>query len=114
MPVLAFAVPMRMRQSLAEFEEAFVDEIDEDRLAEQFGDAIVERVDFEAGRVEPSISIDLSLGVRLFGEGARSTALQLDVFNVFDRLNVINFAGLLSGTAIAPARSFAVRLQTSF
>ena len=30
-PVVAFAVPMRMRQSLAEFEEAFVDEIDEDR-----------------------------------------------------------------------------------
>jgi membrane glycosyltransferase len=30
-PVLAFAAPMRMRQSLADFEEAFVDEIDEDR-----------------------------------------------------------------------------------
>ena len=30
-PVVALAVPMRMRQSLAEIEEAFVDEIEEDR-----------------------------------------------------------------------------------
>ena len=40
--------------------------------------------------------------------------MQADLFNVFDRLNVINFAGLLSGTAIAPRRSFAMRLQASF
>ena len=30
-PVVAFAAPMRMRQSLAEIEEAFVEEIEEDR-----------------------------------------------------------------------------------
>ena len=30
-PVVALAAPMRMRQSLAEIEEAFVDEIEEDR-----------------------------------------------------------------------------------
>jgi hypothetical protein len=37
-----------------------------------------------------------------------------DVLNIADRLNVINFAGVFSGTAIEPSRSFSVRLQTDF
>jgi hypothetical protein len=40
--------------------------------------------------------------------------VQADVLNLADRLNVINFAGLFSGTAIAPPRSFGVRLRTEF
>jgi hypothetical protein len=31
-----------------------------------------------------------------------------------DRLNVINFAGLFSGTAIAAPRSFSLRLMIEF
>jgi hypothetical protein len=34
--------------------------------------------------------------------------------NLTDRLNVINFAGLFSGTALAPPRSFGVRVQFDF
>ncbi len=40
--------------------------------------------------------------------------LQADVLNLTDRLNVINFAGLFSGTALAPPRSVAIRLQAEF
>ena len=37
-----------------------------------------------------------------------------DVRNLADRLTVINFAGLFSGTALAPPRSVAVRLRADF
>ena len=39
---------------------------------------------------------------------------QADVMNLTDRLNVINFAGLFSGTAIAAPRSFGLRLTGEF
>jgi len=40
--------------------------------------------------------------------------LQTDITDLNNRLNVINFGGLFSGNAIAPPRSYALRLQTSF
>jgi hypothetical protein len=40
--------------------------------------------------------------------------LQADVINLTNRLNVINFAGLFSGTALAPPRSFAIRIHAEF
>jgi hypothetical protein len=38
----------------------------------------------------------------------------VDGENLNGRLNVIDFGGLFSGNAIAPGRSFALRLNTSF
>ena len=64
--------------------------------------------------MRPSWSLDASAGVTLFDRGGRVLRLQADVFNLTDRLNVINFAGLLSGTAVAPRRSAAVRLHAGF
>jgi hypothetical protein len=40
--------------------------------------------------------------------------VQADVRNLTDRLNVINFAGLFSGTALAAPRSGAVRVRADF
>jgi hypothetical protein len=40
--------------------------------------------------------------------------LQADIQNLNNRLNVLDFGGLFSGNAIAPPRSYALRLQTSF
>jgi hypothetical protein len=40
--------------------------------------------------------------------------LQADGTNLNNRLNIIDFGGLFSGNAIGPARSFALRLTTSF
>ena len=37
-----------------------------------------------------------------------------DVLNLANRLRVINFAGVFSGTALAPPRSVAVRIQAGF
>jgi hypothetical protein len=90
------------------------DDVDQTVLRQQYGAAVVDRVDFGRGRIRPSLAIDVSGGVRLVGNAARGLRIQADATNVFNRLNVINFAGLLSGTAIAPRRSFAVQLQAAF
>jgi hypothetical protein len=50
----------------------------------------------------------------LWKRDGRSTQLQLDVFNVSNRLNVITFASLLSGTSLGSGRSAALRLRTEF
>jgi hypothetical protein len=80
----------------------------------QYGERIVDRVDFASGRVRPSFSLDASAGVVLTKGAARKVKVQVDVRNLTNRLNVINFAGVFSGTAVAPPRSVAVRLQAAF
>jgi outer membrane receptor protein involved in Fe transport len=82
-----------------------------DALA-QFGPRIVDRVDFESGRVRPRFSLDAAAGVALRTHPA--LRLQADVQNLTNRLDVINFAGVFSGTALAPPRSVAVRLSAEF
>lgn len=83
-------------------------------LAAQYGAALVNGVNFDRGRVRPSSSIDASLGADLWRREKRSLTAQFDVLNIADRLNVINFAGLFSGTAIAPPRSFGIRIRAEF
>ena len=72
------------------------------------------RVNFATGRVRPSASVDLAGGVTLAEGPRRSLRLYADVRNLTDRYDVINFAGLFSGTALAPPRSVGVRLTASF
>lgn len=83
-------------------------------LREQYGQRVLDRVNLDRGRVRPSFSIDLSAGADLWKREARALRLQADVFNVTNRLNVINFAGLFSGTALEPPRWAALRLQIEF
>jgi hypothetical protein len=83
-------------------------------LQQQYGQAVVDRVNFSAGRVRPSFALDLSVGAELWRREKRSVRLQGDVANVTNRLNVINFAGLFSGTALAAPRWASVRLQVEF
>jgi hypothetical protein len=80
-------------------------------LISQYGAAIVQKVNFERNRVNPSFSLDASIGADLWRHEKRSVSMQANVLNLTDRLNVINFAGLFSGTAIAPPRSFGLRLR---
>lgn len=87
---------------------------DRDFLVDQYGEDVVNRVNFGRGRVRPSFSLNASLGIDLFQGEKRKVNLQADVTNITDRFNVINFAGLLSGTAIALPRSASVRLRVDF
>jgi outer membrane receptor for Fe3+-dicitrate len=92
------------------------DTLDQDpaSLIAQYGAAVAGRVNFDRGRVKPSFSLDASVGADLWRKEKRSVSLQTDVLNVTNQLNVINFAGLFSGTNIAPPRSFGIRLRTEF
>jgi carboxypeptidase family protein/TonB-dependent receptor-like protein len=81
---------------------------------EQYGPRIVSRVNFDRGRLEPSFSLNASAGTVLWKKEKQALRLQGDIQNVTGRLNVINFAGLFSGTAIGAPRSGAIRLQAEF
>jgi outer membrane cobalamin receptor len=81
---------------------------------QQYGQAIVNRVNFDVGRVRPSLSIDASAGADLWKKDKLAMRLQADVQNINNRLNVIDFAGLFSGNAIGPSRSYNLRLTTNF
>jgi hypothetical protein len=87
---------------------------DRDQAVAQYGQRIVDRVDLERGRVRPSVSVDVSAGVLVAKNRKYTWRLQGDVLNVTNELNVIDFAGLFSGTALAPPRSFMVRLSSTF
>ena len=80
----------------------------------QFGQQIVDRVNFERGRVRPSLALEASVGADLVKREHLLMRLQADVQNLNNRLNLINFAGLFSGTGIAPPRSYSLRLGFDF
>src|SRR5438552_1017678 len=80
----------------------------------QYGQAVVNRVNFAHDRVKPSLSLDVSTGIELWKKDTRSLRLAANIENLNNRLNVIDFAGLFSGNAIAPPRSYSVRFQTTF
>ncbi len=84
-----------------------------DALA-QYGPAVVSRLNFDRGRVDPSLSIQASLGVDIYKGERINSRFQVDGDNLNNRLNIIDFGGLFSGNAIGPARSFSLRLNTSF
>jgi outer membrane cobalamin receptor len=83
-------------------------------VVQQYGQAILDRLNLSRGRVRPSLSLDLSAGIELWKKDDLRFLLQADVKNINNRLNVINFAGLFSGTALAPPRSYALRLEADF
>lgn len=80
----------------------------------QYGQRIVDRVNFDRGRVRPNFSLDASVGVDLAKRDRVGMHFQADVMNLTNRLNVIDFAGLFSGTALAAPRSFGLRLSAEF
>jgi TonB dependent receptor len=83
-------------------------------LVEEFGQAVVDRVNLSAGRVRPSLSVDLSAALDLYKKESCAVRLQGDIRNLNDRLNVINFASVFSGTAIASPRTFSLRLRFDY
>jgi hypothetical protein len=88
--------------------------VDVNQLIAQYGAGVVDRVNFARGRVRPSFSIDASAGVDVWRHDSRWLRVQGDVLNVAGRLNVINFASLFSGTALAAPRMWQVRVMTGW
>jgi outer membrane cobalamin receptor len=83
-------------------------------LTSQFGPGILSQVNLDRGRVRPNFSLNAAAGAEVYRKDQRSMELQLQSGNLTDRLNVINFASLFSGTAVAPPRSLAARVRITF
>ncbi|HMD20679.1 MAG TPA: TonB-dependent receptor, partial [Alloacidobacterium sp.] len=86
----------------------------EDDALAQYGPQVVSRLNFDRGRIKPMLSVNASLGADLYTNDRMTIHLQADGENLNNRLNVIDFAGLFSGNAIGPARSYGLRLSTNF
>jgi hypothetical protein len=83
-------------------------------LLAQYGAAILDRVNLDRRRVRPSFSVDAAAGLELYHKETRSASFQIQAANLADHVNVVNFASLFSGTAVAPPRSFSARLKLTF
>lgn len=83
-------------------------------LLQQYGPAILNEVNFNAGRVRPNFSFDAAAGATLFHKEPKDVSFEIEGHNLTDKLNVLNFASLFSGTAVAPPASVSARLKIGF
>jgi hypothetical protein len=83
-------------------------------LLAAYGKEILNRVDLARGRVRPNSSLDVAAGAEMYRKESRSATLQIEVANLGNRLNVINFASLFSGTALGEPRSVSAILRLTF
>ena len=75
---------------------------------------MVNHLNFNLGRILPYLTQNASLGVDLYNQEKRSLRFQVDVANLGNTLELIDFGGLFSGNAIGPARSLSLRLTADF
>jgi len=87
---------------------------DEPTALAEYGQQVISRINFSRGRILPVLALNASLGSDLYKGERLTTRFQADGDNLNNRLNIIDFGGIFSGNAIAPGRSFALRLNTSF
>ncbi len=80
----------------------------------QYGQAVVDRLSFDRGRVKPSLAVSASVGADIYKSERLTMRIQADGQNLNNRLNVIDFGGLFSGNAIAPSRSWFLRFSSNF
>jgi hypothetical protein len=90
------------------------EEEEDDEEVQPIAQSILDRVNFERGRIRPNFSLDFAAGLQLWRRDSRSVGIQFDMRNATDRLNVINFSGLFSGTALAPGRQITFQIRTRF
>ena len=85
-----------------------------DQALAEYGQQVVDRINFDRGRIDPSFQVNASAGADLFNSERLKMRFQVDGENLTNVLDVIDFGGLFSGNAIGPSRSFVLRLATDF
>ena len=80
----------------------------------QYGSAIVNHVNFTAGRVDPNFSLDAAAGATLFHKEAKDVTVQVEGKQSDQPRKRLNFASLFSGTAVGTPRSVSARLKLGF
>jgi len=84
------------------------------QYATEYGQVVVDHLNFDRDRIRPYFTQNASLGVDLYNREKRSVRFQGDIANLGNTLELIDFGGLFSGNAIGPARQYAFRLVTTF
>jgi hypothetical protein len=87
---------------------------DQEQAAQEYGPDIIDRINFDRGRILPSFQVNASAGADLYSSERVKMRFQADGQNLNNVLDVIDFGGLFSGNAIGPPRSFGLRLTTTF
>ena len=87
---------------------------DPDTVLAEYGQQVLNRINFARGRIYPSFLVSASAGADVYKSDHMNMRLQVDGQNLTNILNVIDFGGLFSGNAIGPSRSIALRLTTNF
>jgi hypothetical protein len=80
----------------------------------QYGQQVLNRINFDRGRIYPAFQANASAGAEIYKSDRVKIRFQADGQNLNNVLNVIDFGGLFSGNAIGPSRSFSLRLGTEF
>jgi hypothetical protein len=80
----------------------------------EYGQQVLNRINFDRGRIDPSFQVNASAGADLYSSERVHVQLQADGQNLNDVLDVIDFGGLFSGNAIGPPRNYLLRLTTTF
>jgi hypothetical protein len=84
------------------------------QYATEYGQVVVNHLNFDLGRINPYFTQNASVGVDLYQHEKRAVRFQGDVANLSNTLEVIDFGGLFSGNAIGPSRQYTFRLVTIF
>jgi hypothetical protein len=87
---------------------------DPDTVLAEYGQQVLDRINFDRGRIYPSFQVNASAGADLYDSEKVHVRLQADGQNLNNVLDVIDFGGLFSGNAIGPPRSYLLRLTTTF
>lgn len=84
------------------------------QYASEYGEAVVNHLNFNRGRILPSFTQNASVGIDFYRQEKRSLRFQADMANLSNALELVDFGGLFSGNAIGPSRSIMMRLTTTF
>jgi hypothetical protein len=84
------------------------------QYAAEYGQVVVNHLNFNRDRISPYFTQNASVGVDLYQREKRSVRFQADVANLSNTLELIDFGGLFSGNAIGPSRQYTFRLLTTF
>jgi TonB-dependent Receptor Plug Domain len=80
----------------------------------EYGQQVLNRINFARGRIYPSFQVDASAGADVYKSDHMKMRFQVDGQNLTNVLDVIDFGGLFSGNAIGPSRTYSLRLTTNF
>jgi len=84
------------------------------QYALQYGQVMINHLNFNRDRILPYFTQNASAGVDLYEHEKRSLRFQADAANLSNRLELIDFGGLFSGNAVGSARQYTFRLITTF